>query len=461
MTQSILQLAEKIRAGQLTSTVLIEESLGKARADENLHAFISLDKEKALAAAQYIDRLVAEGAPLGPLSGIPLAVKDNINVKGMHTTAGTPGIDFIASHSAPVVRSLIDANAIIVGKANMHELAFGVTSNNAAFGAVRNPMDLTCFPGGSSGGTAAAIAAGIVPAGLGTDTAGSVRLPAALTGIVGFRPTTHDLSQAGVVPSVPTFDVVGPMARTVEDVTYLFAIMKKTPMPNRKELKGLHFAVAYPHSADLSPRVKSAFQLAQERLKRAGLTLTELDLTELVDSAFDIGYPIAYHQMKSAMIAFLQKYQPDTSLEQLIDCIASADVKEIYQESVIGRSAPTDEQYKHALSKLPKVQQKYLDVIKRKGIDAIIFPTASIEAQPIATSSLSININGMSVPTLQVYERNIAATAVWGAPGLSIPLESTTTGLPIGLELDGLPGEDLDLLAIGMAVEAICSPKAV
>lgn len=191
------------------------------------------------------------------------------------------------------------------------------------------------------------------------------------------------------------------------------------------------------------------------------MTLTKLDLTELVDSAFDIGYPIAYHQMKSAMITFLQKYQPDTTLEQLIDSIASADVKEIYQESVIGRSAPTDEQYKYALSKLPKVQQKYLDAIKRKGVDAIIFPTASIEAQPIATSSLSININGVSVPTLQVYERNIAATSVWGAPGLSIPLESTTTGLPIGLELDGLPGEDLDLLAIGMAVEDICSPKTV
>lgn len=155
-------------------------------------------------------------------------IKDNTNLKGTPTTAGTPGIHFVPTTSAPVAAHLEDANATLIGKTNMHELAFGVTSNNAAFGTVRNAVDPSCFPGGSSGGTATAIAAGIVPGGLGTDTAGSVRVPAALCGIAGFRPTTCSVDQEGVVPSAPTFDVVGPLARDVGDTATLFAVMTKT-----------------------------------------------------------------------------------------------------------------------------------------------------------------------------------------------------------------------------------------
>ncbi|MFA0810211.1 amidase family protein [Microbulbifer epialgicus] len=433
---------------------MIEESLDKAATNKALNAFITIDKECALAAAQKVDDLVATKQDTGPLCGIPLVIKDNINVEGMRTTAGTPGIDFIARSSAPVVEQLVEANAIIIGKSNMHELAFGVTSNNTAFGAVRNPKDLACFPGGSSGGTASAIAAGIVPAGLGTDTAGSVRLPAALTGIVGFRPTTQSLDQEGVVPSVPTFDVVGPMSQSVADTAYLYKLMGSNCMPQDKKITGLRLGVARPHSDELSSRVSSAFLQAQNRLVRAGATLVSIDLSNVVNAAFEVGFPIGFYQMKSAMTTFLAKFQPDTSLEDLVDKIASTDVKAVYQESVLGKNAPSEKKYRWALGELTEIQQEYLNIVRRHGVDAVIFPTAPIEAQPLLTSSEFITLNGIKIPTLSLYLRNLASTSVCSAPGITIPIGGTDSGLPVGLELDGRPDEDLELLAIATAVES-------
>ncbi len=443
-----------VRQGKVTASTLVEGALEKADAKAALNAFITLDSDGALSNARRVDAMVANGDAPGPLAGVPMVVKDNINVEDVRTTAGTLGIDFIPQTSAPVVARLTAAHAIVIGKTNMHELAFGVTSNNAAFGAVRNAIDPTCFPGGSSGGTAVAIAAGIVPAGLGTDTAGSVRLPAALNGVVGFRPTTWRVDQEGVVPAVPTFDVVGPLARTVADAALLNAVMTSNRMPERRDLNNVRFGVAGPHSDNLSPGVAAAIDVALPKLREAGATLVDIDLAPIVNACFEIGYPIGFYEMRSGLSAFLGKYQPLTSLEDVVGKIASQDVKAAYVNSVLGDDAPTEATYRKSIGRIKQIRLNYLKLLKYHELHAVIFPTAPLEAQPIDGSTETVILNGQTVPTLQTFIRNIAPTGVYGAPGLSIPLETTGHALPVGLELDGRPDGDLDLLSIGIGVEA-------
>ena len=195
--------------GDITSIALINDALERAEQFSHLNAFISVDANGAAAKAKELDRMRAEGRVLGPLHGIPIVVKDNIHVTGLQNTAGTPGLKgFVPLISNEVVTRLEAAGAVIIGKTNLHELAFGITSNNTGFGAVINPYDDSLIPGGSSGGTAVAVSAGIVPAGLGTDTGGSVRIPPALTGIVGFRPSMGRYPSDAVTPISHTRDTV-------------------------------------------------------------------------------------------------------------------------------------------------------------------------------------------------------------------------------------------------------------
>ena len=191
LTLTAVEAVAAIRSGQLLATDYVATLLARAAALETLNALTALNMEDALAEARRIDALPAADKARLPLCGLPVVVKDNINTAGLLTSAGTPSLDgFKPRTTAPSVAKLTDAGAIVLGKANMHELAFGITSTNlsAHAGPVRNPYDPSLIPGGSSGGTAAAVAARIVPAGLGTDTGGSTRIPAALTGIAGFRP---------------------------------------------------------------------------------------------------------------------------------------------------------------------------------------------------------------------------------------------------------------------------------
>lgn len=219
---------ELMEGGALSSEAYVATLLGRADALHGLNVFISRDSAAVLAAARAADIRRALGLPCGRLCGLPVIVKDNIDSAELPTTAGTPAL---AAHrpatNAAVLRRLLDEGAVLLGKSNMHELAFGATSNNAFYGPVRNPYDVTRIPGGSSGGTAAAIAARIVPVGLGTDTAGSVRVPAALTGTVGFRPSAGRYSTEGIVLISQTQDRVGTHARTVRDLVLLDRVLSQ------------------------------------------------------------------------------------------------------------------------------------------------------------------------------------------------------------------------------------------
>ncbi|MEM9633481.1 MAG: amidase family protein [Pseudomonadota bacterium] len=454
MAEAVSYIAERIQNGEISARSLVREALAKAQEQKELNAFISLDPEGALADAHRIDGAIAAGDIRGRLAGVPLAIKDNMNVQGLPTTAGTPGIDFVPSASAPIVSRLKSEGAVVIGKTNMHELAFGVTSNNEAFGTVHNPIDPSSIPGGSSGGTAAAIAAGIVPAGLGTDTAGSVRVPAALTGLAGFRPTTSRVNQAGIVPSVPTFDVAGPLARTVADVALLYAVMTGQPEARQSSLNGVRIGLPKSYFENLSPAVSDALEPALRQIERAGAVLKDVDIEPISTASFEVGFPIGFHEMKTAMTAFLAQYQPESSLERIVERIAGKDVKEVYCNAVLGDGAPSDADYKAAIRRMADVRRDYLEMFKAHQLDIIAFPTTPLEAPPIAGSDETVLLNGEAVPTLPTFMRNVASTGVCQAPGLTLPLNKTGGHvLPVGLEIDGRPGGDVTLLGIGIGIE--------
>src|SRR5947209_2612740 len=241
--------ADAVRNGEQTAEALAEALLARCAAASPLNAFISLEADRLRAAARAADQRRQRGERLGPLHGVPLALKDNIDTADFPTTGGTPAL---AAHrpkrNAPIVQHLLDAGAIVLGKTNLQELAFGPTNNNAAFGPARNPYDPTRIPGGSSGGTAVAVSARLAPGGLGSDTGGSVRIPAALCGLVGFRPTTLRWSQVGVVPISHTRDTVGPITRSVGDCILLDGIVTGGPLEIAPaSLRGLRLGVPRGH----------------------------------------------------------------------------------------------------------------------------------------------------------------------------------------------------------------------
>ena len=212
--------------GAFTAERYAEALLAKCRSAHALNAFITLEPARVLEDARARDRERLAGAKPGPLFGLPIPVKDSVNTREYPTTGGTPALRrFRPAKDAPVVASLRGAGALVLGKTNLHELSFGWTSNNQAFGAVRNPYDPARIPGGSSGGTAAAVAARLAPLGIAEDTEGSIRVPAAFCGIAGFRPTTGRYSTQGCVPISPLFDQVGPHARNVADLALFDSVL--------------------------------------------------------------------------------------------------------------------------------------------------------------------------------------------------------------------------------------------
>src|SRR6185437_6901159 len=229
--------ARASRNGEIAAEAYATALLDRCDAVAHLNAFIVQDRDAVLAASRDADRKRASGARLGALHGVPLAIKDNLDCVGYATTGGTPALrDNRPKRNAAVMQKLLDAGAIVLGKANMHEMAFGITSNNGAFGPARNPYDPARVPGGSSGGTGTAIGARLAPAGIGTDTGGSVRIPAAFCGIAGLRPSLGRWPIDGILPISPTRDTAGPMARTVTDLALLDAVVTGSVPPTPSPL---------------------------------------------------------------------------------------------------------------------------------------------------------------------------------------------------------------------------------
>jgi len=449
---SIDEMSELMRGGT-SSTDLVVHAVERARSLEHLHALITLDEAGALKRAGELDR--SEEAH-GPLHGIPIVVKDNIHVAGIANTAGTPGLkSFVPSQDSPVVATLRAAGAIVVAKANMHELAFGITSNNYAFGAVANPADARTFAGGSSGGTASAIAAGIVPAGLGSDTGGSVRIPAALTGIAGLRPTMGRYSQEGVTPISATRDTIGPMGRRVSDLVVLDEVICPDDPPVASVGLGeLRLGVAREYFySGLDRETELIVNGALERLESAGVTLVEAEVPDFAELIAQAGFPIAIYEAGRDMPRYLERYDAGISFEDLVGSIASPDVHGILSSVLEG--GISQEVYQDALQAREELRSRYASYFREHRLDGMIFPTTPLPARPIEGSLETVELNGAQVPTFPTYIRNTDPGSLAGIPGLALPAGTTADGLPIGIEIDAPEGTDRRLLAMGLAIERL------
>ncbi len=463
----VADAARLIRNREITSVELTEALLAKADRNKDLNVFITLDRQKTLLAAKQADADLAAGRMKGPIHGVPLVIKDNTHVAWMPNTAGTPGLrDFVPVKNAPVVQSLLDAGAIVLGKTNMHELAFGISGYNEAFFqsepiGVRNPYDRTRFAGGSSSGTGAAIAARIAPGGLGSDTGGSVRVPAAVTGGAGLRPSIGRYSQEGVTPISHTRDTVGPMARTVSDVALLDSVITGERPVTAASLKGVRLGTYREFFfADLDDDTRSVIDKALAKLMFAGATIVEVAMPELKKLNDAASFPVALYEAYDDLNAYLYKYANGKRVEEIAAEIASQDVKGTYDGLVIPRKLPGPDGlidarpvYEAAiLNARPALQKHYAETFTRYRLDALIFPTTphvAVKQGPEASA----------LETFLLFIRNCDPGSNAGIPGLSIPAGlGPATGMPVGIEIDGPHNGDRRLLAIGLGIERVLGP---
>jgi mandelamide amidase len=438
-------------------------SVLKAAENRDLNAFIHLAGDEAVALAAESDKRIKQGKPKGPLDGVLLVVKDNIHVAGMPNSAGTPALkNFMPQENATVIDRLQDAGAIILGKTNMHELAFGISSYNSAFYedhiGVRNVYDIERMAGGSSGGTAVAIASGIVFGGLGTDTGGSARIPAALNGIVGFRATVGRYPGDGVTPISHTRDTVGPLAADVKSVALLDSVMSGENMVNSPaEKDGLRLGVASEFLANMEPEIGVLWEEATAAFKAAGIVIVEVDAAEIYRLNALIGFPVALYEGGVDMRAYLEKYNVGITIEELAAEIASPDVKATYDALVVpgklvgpdGSLIDAKPVYEDAINtQRPLLIQEYKKLFSDNQLDALLFPTTPAVAK-IA------NQDSSSLANFLLFIQNTDPGSDAGMPGLTMPMGLTADGLAAGIEIDGLPGDDSRLLSIGMALEEI------
>ncbi|UGB01765.1 indoleacetamide hydrolase [Leclercia sp. G3L] len=463
-TLTAADAAQLISERKVSSEALVRACLARIDAQDHLNAFITVNAEQALAQAKAWDKhLAGGGAPL-PLGGVPVAVKDNTHVAGLPNTAGTPALkNFVPKTTAPVIQRLIDAGAIIIGKCNMHELAFGVTGYNAAYHTpaikgVRNAHDVSRIAGGSSSGSAVAVAAGMAPVAIGTDTGASVRQPCALNGCVGFRPTTGRYSQAGITPLSHTRDTAGPMARNVADIALLDSLMAGGEVLLPKPARTIRLGIAPWFWQALDEEVSQQAHAALARLRDAGVTLVAVEMPGLEEANAAVSFPVVMHEGKHDLIDYLQAHDTRLTLQDIVQHIASPDVRAIFEHVIVpggipdndGNLVPLTPLYQQAVSLgIGRLIALYERTFHDHQLDGLIFPTSPVVA-PLANDEVS------SAENFARLIRNVDPGSNARLPGLTLPVGvGATSRLPVGLEIDGLPGSDAQILAIGATLEQI------
>jgi len=461
---SVDVITQLIHERKVSCEELVHHYFAAIEKQESLNAFISTDKASAIQQAQYWDDYLLSGKLCPALMGILIAVKDNIHVAGFSNSAGTLALaDFKPKSSAPIIQKLIDHGAIIVGKTNMHELAFGVTGYNTAMhieGVVgtRNAVNPLHIAGGSSSGSAVAVTAGMVPIAIGTDTGASIRLPSALNGCVGFRPTVGRYSQEGITPISHTRDTAGPIAHTVSDIILIDQLITQEPKKEPLQPHQIRLGINPYFWNHLDEEVCEQAHIALELLKEAGVEIINVDMPNLEQLNHAISFPVVVYEGKYDLIQYLKDHHVNLTLEDVIDQISSPDVQTIFKKNILpqliqdqtGQLVPVLPFYEKAITEArPQLLELYQNTFKEHNLHALLLPTSSIVA-PLA------NEQANSIENFQTLIRNTDPGSNIGLPGLSLPIgKGTKSKLPVGLEIDGLPHQDSEILAIGMALEEI------
>jgi aspartyl-tRNA(Asn)/glutamyl-tRNA(Gln) amidotransferase subunit A len=441
MAETILSLAPRLASGQLKAERLTEEALDLiSKLQPQLNAFITITAEQALADARAADAEIAAGRHRGPLHGIPISLKDLIDVAGVATTAASRLREGrVARRDAPVVQRLRAAGAVFVGKTNLHEFAFGTTNEDSGWGPARNPIDPTRSPGGSSGGSAIAVQTGMSIASVGTDTGGSIRIPAAACGVVGLKPGWGEIPAAGVIPLSRQLDHVGPLARSVADAGLLYYVMFGDNAPRTTGaddgVQGLRFARLEGYFAErLSVDVAAAMASTYDVLAQGGATLTRATLAHAQDIA-----PVYLHLVLADAAAYHA-----ASLQERPH--AYTDNVRIRLE--MGRHVLAED-YVRALRGREVITREIDAVIA--PVDAVLLPALAIEAPPLGAAT--VPVQGGQEPVRNAMLRCTQPFNVSGHPAISIPCAVTPAGLPVGLQIVGHRSRTADLLRVAQAIE--------
>jgi len=433
---SLVEAAEGLRSRKLSAVELTRECLDRIeKLNPVLNAFITVTVDLALEQAERADAEIAAGQWRGPLHGIPIALKDLIDVAGVRTTAGSRQFtNRIATEDAAIVTRLKQAGAVIVGKNNLHEFAFGGSGIVSAFGAVRNPWNTERITGGSSSGSAAAVAAGMCVAAIGTDTAGSVRCPAALCGVVGHRPSRGVLRNDGIVPLAQSFDTPGPIARTVRDAAIILDCLSAPGAMNvsaglDEPVSKLKVGIARNLSDDGDPEVARCFNTAVATIFGLVARVAEFELHWETPPAIRSYEIYRYH--KEMLHRTPELYDPRT-LDRVRD---TAGVSEA--------------DYRQAVSDLAEFKRRVRDF---ETFDVVLTPTV-----PIAAPSLS-ELESLDSQALRQFElryllkNTFPFSSLWW-PSVSVPCGFTSDGLPVGMQVSAAPGADLVTLRLAHAYE--------
>jgi aspartyl-tRNA(Asn)/glutamyl-tRNA(Gln) amidotransferase subunit A len=446
----IRQLAEQLRKGQTSCLELVETAIIALKRDK-LNAVIALMEKRAIAAAVERDKELAVGHDRGLLHGIPLAHKDLFYTQGVPTTAGSLVYkDFVPSYNATVIDKLDSAGAITIAKLNLHELAYGITSKNPHYGFIRNPHDPERIPGGSSGGSAALVGMGAVAMSLGTDTGGSIRIPASYCGVVGLKPTYGRVSRRGVLPLATGLDHVGPIAASVEDCALAMNVIagndpqdqtsakRAVPdfnLPPLKSLAGIR--IGLPQNfffTDVQDEIAEAVRRTAREAERLRAEIIELPVIDFHE------VNLAARVIQMAEVAALYANFHDSS--QL-----GSDVWALIQQ---GRMIAGHE-YVNA-QRLRTVFRREMNAVWTQ-VDLLFTPTTPITAPLIEETT--VNINGKTEDARMASTRLVRGLNFLGEPALSMPCGRTAQGLPIGLQMIGPPFTEPRILQIARTLEPL------
>ncbi len=438
---TIQELGNKLRTRTITSVEITDACLARIDAvNRETNAFILVTADAARRQAREADRELAEGHDRGPLHGVPLSIKDILDLRGTPTTAASRVRDpRIAESDAPSIAHLRAAGAIFVGKTNLHEYALGTTSGDSAFGPVRNSLDTMRSPGGSSGGSAVSVAAGMALAAVGTDTGGSIRIPASCCGIVGLKPSYGEVSTSGVVPLSSSFDHVGPLALTVSDAWTVFRVLagELAPQPLAPApVSSLRLGVLRPYFCDmLDDDVRARFEEALDKFRAAGVTVREIGIphTDTIATVYlhiALREALAYHAPMLAAVP--ERYTPPV------------------RQRLEGGRTLTAEDYVRALAGRDQLRNDVDAALA--DCDALVLPTLPIPAPAIGAEA--VQVGPTKEPLRNVMLRLTQLFNITGHPAISIPCGLTRDGMPCGVQLVGARDQTESLVRTALACEA-------